>query len=134
MIPEELLELAKKIRQAVNKHGQFNTYYLHNAHCAFHLTNDIKEGTVDFRFEGTIMTDSDDLRTLNSDLQSELIGEVCGWLTADAVTFLQETVAHAVRVEFDRYIAAGDLQKTLERMEKIRAESNALGGFMGMGL
>ena len=80
------------------------------------------------------MTDSDDLRTLECDLETDLVGEVCGWLTADAVAFLQETVAHAVRVEFNRYIAAGDLHKTLERMEKLRAESNALGGFVGMGL
>jgi hypothetical protein len=132
--PPELMDFAKKIRQAVTKHGQFNTYYLHNAHCAFHLTNDPKEGTVDFRFEGTLLTDADDLKTLACDLETELIGDVCAWLTANALAFLRETVAHAVRVEFDRYIAAGDLHKTLQRMEQIRAESDALGGFVGMGL
>ena len=42
--PAELMEFARKIRQAVNKHGQFNTYYLHNAHCAFHLTKRRQRG------------------------------------------------------------------------------------------
>ena len=45
-----------------------------------------------------------------------------------------ETVSRAVQVEFDRYIAAGDLEKTIERMEQVRAESDAHGGFLGMGL
>jgi hypothetical protein len=50
------------------------------------------------------------------------------------VQWFCETVAEAVKVEFDRYIAAGDLQKTIQRLERIRAASDAQGGFMGMGL
>ena len=50
------------------------------------------------------------------------------------MAWLKETVGHAVRVEFDRYIHAGDLQRTIERLEKLRAESDAHGGFLGMGL
>ena len=98
------------------------------------LTNDEKIGLVSFRFEGTVLTDGDDLRTLNCDLEIELSGEVCDWLTAAAVAWLKETVGHAVRIEFDRYIHAGDLQRTIERLEKLRAESDARGGFLGMGL
>ena len=64
----------------------------------------------------------------------ELNGEVCDWLTATAVAWLKDTVAHAVRVEFDRYIHAGDLRRTIDRMERIRAESDAHGGFLGAGL
>jgi hypothetical protein len=127
-------EFARRVRRAVTKHGQFNTYYLYNAQCIFHLTNDEKLGMVSFRFEGTVLADAQDLKTLNCDLEIELNGEVCDWLTAAAVAWLQDTVAHAVRVEFDRYIHAGDLRRTIERMEKIRAESDAHGGFMGMGL
>ena len=130
----EAVEFAKRVRRAVTKHGQFNTYYLYDAQCVFHLTNDEKIGMVGFRFEGTVLTDSDDLKTLNCDLEIELAGEVCDWLTADAVAWLKETVGHAVRVEFDRYIHAGDLKRTIERLEKLRAESDAQGGFLGMGL
>ena len=125
---------ANRVRRAVTKHGQFNTYYLYNARCVFHLTNDEKVGTVGFRFEGTVLADNEDLKTLDCDLDVELDGEVCDWLTAAAVAWLKETVTHAVRVEFDRYIHAGDLRRTIERMEKIRAESDAHGGFLGMGL
>jgi hypothetical protein len=130
----ETSEFAQRVRRAVAKHGQFNAYYLYNAQCVFHLTNDEKIGMVGFRFEGTVLTDSDDLKTLACDLDVELNGEVCEWLTAAAVAWLQDTVAHAVRVEFDRYIQAGDLRRTITRMERVRAESDARGGFLGAGL
>ena len=132
--PQERIDFAKRVRRALTKHGQFNTYYLHDAHCIFHLTNDEKVGMVGFRFEGTLLTDADDLRTLDCDLEIELDSEVCDWLTADAVIWLKETARHAIRIEFDRYIGAGDLKRALERMAKLRAESDAHGGFLGMGL
>ena len=130
----EAEEFARRVRRAVNKHGQFNSYYLYDAQCVFHLTNDEKVGMVAFRFEGTVLTNSDDLKTRDCDLEVELAGEACDWLTADAVAWLRESVSHAVRVEFDRYIHAGDLQRTIQRLEKLRAESDARGGFLGMGL
>ncbi len=130
----EVVEFAQRVRRAVTKHGQFNTYYLYDAECVFHLTNDEKIGLVGFRFEGTVLTDSEDLKTLDCELEIELASEVCDWLTADVVVWLKETVGHAVRVEFDRYIQAGDLKRTIERLEKLRAESDAQGGFLGMGL
>ncbi len=130
----ETAGFAQRVRTAVAKHGQFNTYYLYNAQCVFHLTNDEKIGMVGFRFEGTVLTDSADLKTLSCDLDAELNGEVCDWLTAAAVAWLKDTVTHAVRVEFDRYINAGDLRRTIHRMERVRAESDARGGFLGAGL
>jgi hypothetical protein len=132
--PLEVADFARRVRKAVTQHGQFNTYYLHNAHCVFHVTNDEKIGTIDFRFEGTVLADNGDLKTLDCDLEVELAGEVCDWLTADAAAWLKETVSHAVRIEFDRYIHAGDLRRTIERLEKLRAESDAHGGVLGMGL
>jgi len=131
---EEEQALYERIRLAAEKHGVHNTYYLHNARCVFHLTNDPEVGTVHFRFEGTVLTDPDDCRTLTSDVSAELDGETCEWLTQPAVEWFAETVGHAVRVEFDRYIAAGDLEKTIQRMERLQAESDAKGGYVGMGL
>jgi hypothetical protein len=130
----ELVDFCTRLRQAAQKHGQHNSYYLHHARCTFHLTNDEQIGMAQFSFEGTVMTDARDLKTLDSDLLVELEGEVCEWLTAAGVEFLSESVRHAVRVEFDRFIAAGDLQRTIERAERIRAESEAQGGFMAWGL
>jgi hypothetical protein len=126
--------LGERIRAAVARHGLYNTFYLCNASCVFHLTNDPEIGMVRFDFEGTVMTDQDDRRTVGCDLTAELAQEVCDWLTAPIVAWFKETVAAAVKIEFDRYIHAGDLQKTVERIERLQAESAAHGGFLGMGL
>ena len=126
--------LVDRLRAAAAKHGVFNTYYLCNARCVFHLTNDEQLGLVAFRFEGTVLTDADDQKTQQVDLEVEFESEVCEWLTTPAVAWLADTVRHAVKVEFDRYIAAGDLRKTIERMERLRAEADARGGYLGMGL
>ena len=41
-----------------------------------------------------------------------------------------DTVPKAVLVEFDRYIQAGDLAQTMQRLERIQAESDESGGFV----
>ena len=133
-ISADAADFARRVRQALAKHGQFNSYYLYDGQCVFHLTNDEKIGMVAFRFEGTVLTGGDDLKTRSCDLEVELAGDACDWLTADAAAWLEESVVHAVRAEFDRYIQAGDLQRTIQRLEKLRAESDAQGGFLGMGL
>ena len=89
---------------------------------------------VQFRFEGTVLTDPNDRKTIACDLLVELEKETCDWLTAPAVDWLKETVSEAVKIEFDRYIEAGDLQKTIQRIERLQAEADARGGYMGMGL
>ena len=132
--PPELEAKIERLNRAVAKHGLHNTYYLHNARCVYHLTNDQNLGMLEFRFEGTVLTDPDDQETLRSDLEVNLDKETCDWLAKPIVQWFCETVDQAVRVEFNRYIAAGDLQKTIERVEKLHAESNAHGGFLGMGL
>jgi hypothetical protein len=126
--------LCERIRLAAQKHGLFNTFYLSNATCVFHFTNDPVIGAVQFRFEGTALTDQDDRKTIACDLSVELEKETCDWLTAPAVEWLKETVAEAVKIEFNRYIEAGDLQKTIQRVERLNAEAEARGGYMGMGL
>jgi hypothetical protein len=98
------------------------------------LTNHAEIGLLRFEFEGVVMTDENDRRTVGSDLTIELKEEVCDWLTAPVVEWFKETVAEAVKIEFDRYIQAGDLQKTIERLERLQAETSAQGGFLGMGL
>jgi hypothetical protein len=133
-VTEEERAVLRGLHQAVTRHGAHNAYYLCEARCIFHLTNDESLGTVSFRFEGTLLTDPDDQKTIGSDLAIELDYEICDWLTSDATDWLRQTVEQAVRVEFDRFIAAGDLQRTLERHQRLEAESGARGGFLGMGL
>jgi len=132
--PPEYGVLAARIRQAIEKHGLHNTYYLHRTKCVFPLTNDRNLGMLAFSFDGTVLTDPDDRETRGCDLCVKLERETCDWLTEPITKWFAETVIHAVRVEFDRYIAAGDLEKTIERMEKFQAESDAHGGFLGIGI
>ena len=124
----------ERLQRAVGRHGTRNAYYLADGGCTFQFTNDPAIGWVRFRFEGTVLTDEADARTIGSDLEVELDGETCDWLTQPAVEWLRLSVKHAVEVEFDRYIAAGDLSRALERLAREQAASDAAGGFLGMNL
>jgi len=123
-----------RIKAAIEKHGTLNSYYLHNATCSFHFTNDPLDGMVQFSFEGVLMTDTRDLEARSADLKVELARETCSWINQTIVDWLNATVPRAVRVEFNRYIAAGDLSQAIRRMEKIQEASDAAGGFVGMYL
>ncbi|NQW46988.1 MAG: hypothetical protein HQ464_04370 [Planctomycetes bacterium] len=124
----------ERVRQAVDRHGTRNTYYLTNGSCTFQLTNDPTVGWVRFSVEGTLITDEADTRTVGSDLTITLDKETCEWLTQPAVQWLMLSARHALEVEFDRYIAAGDLARAQERLAREQAASDASGGFLGMNL
>ena len=124
----------ERMQKAVGRHGTRNTYYLTNGRCTFQFTNDPARGWVRFTFEGTVLTDDLDSRTIGSDLAIVLDKETCDWLTQPAVAWLTLSVKHALEVEFDRYIAAGDLSRALERLAKEQAASDAAGGYLGMNL
>lgn len=124
----------ERMQQAVARHGLRNTYYLTNGTCTFSFTNDPAVGWVRYAFEGTLITDDADIHTIGSDLAMELDRETCDWLTQPAVAWLALTARRAVEIEFDRYIAAGDLTRALERLAREQAASDAAGGYLGMNL
>ena len=124
----------ERIKRAIAKHGHHNTYYLYRATCTFHLTNQADFGSLTFDFEGTVLTDSSDLKAERCDLDVNLTGETCSWLTEPMVDWFSRTVSHSVNIEFNRYIAAGDLEKTKQRIDAIQASSDASGGYVGMYL
>ncbi len=80
------------------------------------------------------MTDTNDLEARSAELQVELTSETCSWINQAIVDWLNATVPQAVRVEFNRYIAAGDLSQAIKRMEQIQQASDEAGGFVGMYL
>jgi hypothetical protein len=123
-----------RVKAAIEKHGTHNAYYVYSASCTFHLTNDPQNGMVRYSVEGVVLTDDTDQKSRACDLGVRLDRETCSWLTEPIVDFLAESVKHAMMAEFDRYILAGDLEKTRQRMEKIKAEAEAAGGFIGMYL
>jgi hypothetical protein len=92
----------QRIKTALETHGTVGTYYLHNAACKFHLTNEPEFGAIEFRFEGTLFTDETDTKAHRAQLQVDLVRETVDWLTAPVVEWFHESVTHAVRVEFDR--------------------------------
>lgn len=126
-------EHCERVKGAIERHGAHNTYYLYNAECIFHLTNG-EEGMLQFAFTGTVMTDESDQQTRQCHLDVKLVKETCDWLTEPVVTWFNDTVPHAVAAEFNRYIEAGDLKQTVERIAKLQAEMESQGGYMGMFL
>ena len=124
----------ERIKHALDAHGSHNTYFLYNARCTFHFTNQSEHGMVQFGFEGTVLTDETDQKTTRSDLAVELLRETCDWLTQPVSSWLSETVAKAVEIEFDRFIAAGDLAQTVARIQQLQAQTDSRGGYVGMYL
>ncbi|MCR9118243.1 MAG: hypothetical protein NXI22_15015 [bacterium] len=124
----------ERVKAAIEKHGSHNTYYLHNAQAVFHLTNSPDLGMLEFAFEGTVFTGANDLETRKCEFEIELRRETCDWLSEPIVQWFEETLNRAVMAEFDRYIQAGDLQKTKQRLEELQQQADEAGGFMGMYL
>lgn len=123
-----------RVKAAIEKHGTHNAYYLYAANCTFHLTNDPQNGMIRYVAEGVVLTDDTDQKSRACDFNIRLDRETCSWLTEPIVDFLAESVKHAMMTEFDRYILAGDLEKTRQRIEKLQADAEAAGGFIGMYL
>ena len=68
-------ERCERIRTAIDTHGSHNSYFLYNALCKFHLSNDEQVGTIAFNFEGTLLTNADDNASQRCDLTCELAWE-----------------------------------------------------------
>ncbi|MCH2370383.1 MAG: hypothetical protein MK324_07605 [Pirellulales bacterium] len=124
----------ERIKDAMERHGSFNSYFLYNAKAVYHLTNTPARGLLAFNFEGTVLTDSKDEKTKSADLVISLQGETCDWLSQPVVDWFVQTVREAVKVEFDRYINAGDLEKTRQRIKEIEEASDGADGYLGMYL
>lgn len=127
-------QFCETVKAAIEKHGSHNSFFLYNASCKYHLTNDPNRGLIEFNFQGTVLTNGDDTQTKQCDLEVELAGETCDWLNSTIVEWFESTVHRSVAVEFDRYIQAGDLEQTKQRVAKIQEASDDADGFMGMYL
>ena len=123
-----------RIKAAIAEHGTFNSYYLHNASCRFFVTNDPGNGMIAFKFEGVVFTDDSDTRARHASLNVTLHKETCPWLEQHVVKWFEETVSHAVIIEFNRYIGAGDPAQTKKRIQQMEQAVEDKGGFLGMHL
>lgn len=55
-------EFCQRLQVAIEKHGSHNAYFLHRARCKYHLLNCDDKGFIEFRFDGTVVTDQEDMR------------------------------------------------------------------------
>ncbi len=131
---EEYRARCLRLKQALETHGTEGTYFLYNAHCVFHLANSEIEGMLRFALEGTLLTDLGDAKTEKADLQVRTVGSTCGDLPDAVEDWFHQAVRRAVAIEFDRYIAAGELASTIDEIERLQAEGNAEDRFLGMYL
>lgn len=129
-----LEQLWQNLEQAAEKHGLHNSYFLHRGRCEYRMTNHGELGRIIFHFSGTVLTDKDDQRTVGSDLTVVLAEETCDWLEQAVVVWFTKSVARAVEVEFDRFIQAGDLARTQQRLAEIEQQTTNAGGYLGMYL
>ena len=127
-------QFCESVKAAIEKHGSHNSFFLYNARCKYRLVNSADRGLIDFKFQGAVLTDANDTSTQSCDLEVELVGETCDWLNSTIVAWFADTVPRSVAAEFDRYIAAGDLEQTRDRIAKIQAASDDADGFVGMYL
>jgi hypothetical protein len=124
----------ERIKKAIHEHGTHNTYFLHNAHCRFFVTNDPQCGMISFKFEGVLFTDEHDISARHASLQVSLDQENVPWLEQHVVRWFAETVPQAVCWEFNQYIQAGNLELTRKRIEQLQQHLEQSGGFVGMHL
>ena len=133
LLPECQTQYAR-IRRALEVYGPQNSYYLSSGVCEFRLSSDPAVGTLVFAFEGTVLTNADDSRTQFCQLYVDLKEAACDWLTPAALEWFRESVARAVAVEFDRYIAATGT--TVSQWPKVVVTDGCepLDAYMAMGL
>ena len=124
----------ERLKSAIEKHGPANSYYLLRAHCVFHLANSEIDGMIRFQFEGTVLTDPGDAKAVAADLVIELTAHTCDDVPQPVAEWLEKIVSRAVQVEFDRYIATGDLAAAVQKSAALRRQSDSDASFVGMYL
>lgn len=116
---------AAHMQSAINAYGVERTYFLQNARCVFRFANSEVEEVCRFEFEGVARTDAGDRKCEEVVLDVTLVSETCGGVPTTVETWLVERVRRAVAIEFDRFIAAGQLGQP-------ESQAPAAGGLGGM--
>lgn len=122
---------AEQMKSAIAEFGVERTYYLYNAFCVFRFANSDVDGVCRFEFEGVVRTDAGDRLCQQSLVHAWLVSETCGGVPAAVEGWLAERVRSAVAIEFDRFIAAGQLAQRTTELGTI-ANLTELGGLSGL--
>lgn len=116
---------------AVDQYDLERTYFLYDAHCVFRLANSEVENILRFEFEGIVRTDASDLLTESAELRVTLASETCGGVPEAIFEWFKGRIEKAVIVEFDRFIAAGQLEDRAAKLGQVERLSD-VAGFSGM--
>jgi hypothetical protein len=106
---DALRRRSERIKAAIEAFGAERSYFLYNARCVFRFANSEVDGVCRFEFEGAVRTDAGDRKCEQTMLDVRLVSETCGGLPPVVETWLADRVRQAVAIEFDRFIAAGQL-------------------------
>jgi hypothetical protein len=123
----------EQLQRAIDTHGSTNAYFLYNTRCVFRLANSDVENMLRFSFDGTLLTDRSDCKADRAELAVELVAETCGTVPPDVLAWLRGVVQRAVLIEFDHFIAAGQLAEQKTRLGKVDSIAD-LAGFAGMNV
>jgi hypothetical protein len=115
---DELRERAERMKAAIAAFGVERGYFLYNAHCVFCFANSEVDGVCRFVFEGGVQTDAGDRKCERTLLDVRLTSETCGGVPDAVLAWLTERVRQAVAIEFDRFIAAGQLAARQKELAK----------------
>jgi hypothetical protein len=122
------------LKQAIDRHGTENAYYLYNARCVYRLANSEVDGTLRFSFAGTVLTDQSDCRADRADLSIELSADTCGvTMRPEVLAWFRQVIERAVLIEFDHFISAGQLADRVSRLGIVRSLAD-LPDFAGMNV
>jgi hypothetical protein len=131
---DALRRRVERIKAAMEEFGAERTYFLYNARCIFRFANSEIDGVCRFEFEGVVRTDAGDRKCQQTLLDVRLASETCGGIPPLVEAWLAERVRQAVGIEFDRFIAAGQLAVGGEPFDALAslASLGGLGGFSGL--
>lgn len=128
---ESLRRRAERMQLAIQTHGAERSYFLYNARCIFRFANSEFEGVCRFEFEGIARTDAGDRKCEEVVLNVSLVSETCGGVPDEVQPWLVERVRQAVAIEFDRFIAAGQLASRSDELGQVENLAG-LGGLAGL--
>jgi hypothetical protein len=123
----------QRLRQAIHAHTGENAYFLYNTRCTYRLANSDIDNMLRFSFDGTLLTDRSDCKADRADLNVVLTAETCGGVPPAALNWLSGVINRAVLIEFDRFIADGQLALRFDELEDISSIAN-IDSFAGMNV
>jgi hypothetical protein len=123
----------ERLQQATEAHAGENAYFLYNTRCTYRLANSDVESMLRFSFDGTLVTDLSDCKADRAELNVVLTAETCGGVPPAALDWLRGVLYRAILIEFDRFIADGQLAQRIDELQDI-SSITGVDSFAGMNV